>query len=322
AHDDPPYGTPPNGHNVSIVDYSSRVDRLKRCTKCILPETFPFVQFDEHGVCAYCREWKSIVPKGHAALLEAVEPYRSKDGSPDVIVAFSGGRDSSYGLHYVKKVLGMNPIAFTYDWGMVTDLARRNCARVCGKLGIEHIIRSADITAKRRYVRKNIEAWLKKPELGMVTLFMAGDKEFYAHARQLRKETGIKLVIFCTGNLIEEARYKTGLMGVPQDDDEMVLPNMSMRNKLGMLWYFARNYATNPAYINESLLDTANAFYQTFVVKDDFLYLYHYLPWFEDEIVGTIRREYDWEIATDTKTTWRIGDGTAAFYNYIYGTIA
>ena len=89
-----------------------------------------------------------------------------------------------------------------------------------------------------------------------------------------------------------------------------------------MLWYFPKNYAKNPAYINESLLDTANAFYQTFVVKDDFLYLYHYLPWFEDEIVGTIRREYDWEVATDTKTTWRIGDGTAAFYNYIYGTMA
>ena len=42
--------------------------------------------------------------------------------------------------------------------------------------------------------------------------------------------------------------------------------------------------------INESLLDTANAFWQTFVVKDDFLYLYHYLPWHEDTIVGTIRR--------------------------------
>ena len=320
--DEPPFGSSPNGQHVSIVDYSSRIDRLKRCTKCILPETFPYVNFDEHGVCAYCRTWKPIVVKGHEALVREVEQYRSKDGSPDVIVAFSGGRDSSYGLHYVKTQLGMNPIAFTYDWGMVTDLARRNCARVCGKLGIEHIIRSADITAKRRYVRKNIEAWLKKPELGMVTLFMAGDKEFYAHARQLRKETGIKLVIFCTGNLIEEARYKTGLMGVPQDDDNMVLPNMSLRNKLGMLSYFAKNYIKNPAYINESLYDTANAFWQTFVVKDDFLYLYHYLPWHEDEIVGTIRREYDWEVATDTKTTWRIGDGTAAFYNYIYGTIA
>ncbi len=93
-----------------------------------------------------------------------------------MIVAFSGGRDSSYGLHYVKNVLKMNPVAFTYDWGLVTDLARRNQARVCGKLGVEHIIRSADITAKRRYVRKNIEAWLKKPELGMVTLLMAGDR--------------------------------------------------------------------------------------------------------------------------------------------------
>jgi glutamine---fructose-6-phosphate transaminase (isomerizing) len=321
-HDEPPLADRPNGHHVAIVDHSSRTDRLKRCTKCILPETFPFVGFDEHGVCAYCRQWRPIQPKGREALLEAVDQYRSKDGSPDVIVAFSGGRDSSYGLHYVKKELGMNPIAFTYDWGMVTDLARRNCARVCGKLGIEHIIRSADITAKRRYVRKNIEAWLKKPELGMVTLFMAGDKEFYAHARQLRKETGIKLVIFCTGNLIEEARYKVGFMGVPQDDDNMVLPNMSVRNKAAMLWYFAKNYAKNPSYVNESMLDTANAFWQTFVVKDDFLYLYHYLPWYEDEIVGTIRREYDWEVASDTTTTWRIGDGTAAFYNYIYLTMA
>ena len=312
----------PHGRTVEIIDHSPNADRLQRCVKCILPSTYPFIEFDEHGVCRYCRTWKKITPKGEQALLDAVEPYRSKDGSPDVIVAFSGGRDSSYGLHYVKKVLGMNPVAFTYDWGMVTDLARRNQARVCGKLGIEHIVRSADITAKRRYVRKNVEAWLKKPELGMVTLLMAGDKEFYAHARQLRKETGIKLVIFCAGNLIEDAPYKTGLMGVAQDDHGNTLTGMSLRNKVGMLGYFAKNYARNPAYFNESLLDTANAFYQAFVVKDDFQYLFHYLPWREEVIVDTIRREYDWEIATDTTTTWRIGDGTAPFYNYIYQTIA
>src|SRR5262245_50697659 len=319
---DSPPNPSPNGHNVEIIDQSSRPDRLKRCARCILPETYPFVDFDAEGVCRYCRTWKPIRVKGEQALLDAVAPYRRSDGSPDVIVAFSGGRDSSYGLHYVKTVLGMNPVAFTYDWGMVTDLARRNQARVCAKLGVEHIVRSADITAKRRYVRKNVEAWLKRPEIGMVTLFMAGDKEFYSYARQLRKETGIKLVIFGTGNMIEDAPYKTGLMGVPQDDHGNVLTEMSLRNKLGMLWYFAKNYAKNPAYINESLLDTANAFYQTFVVKDDFLYLYHYLRWHEDTIVNTIRGEYDWEIATDTATTWRIGDGTAAFYNYIYQTMA
>jgi glucosamine--fructose-6-phosphate aminotransferase (isomerizing) len=320
--DEAPLASSPNGHHVEIVDLSSRADRLRRCTKCILPSTYPYVDFDQDGVCYYCRSWKPITVKGEQALFDMVEPFRSKDGSPDVILAFSGGRDSSYGLHYVKTVLGMNPVAFTYDWGMVTDLARRNCARVCGKLGVEHIIRSADITAKRRYIRKNVEAWLKKPELGMVTLFMAGDKEFYSHARQLRKETGIKLVIFCTGNMIEDAPYKTGLMGVPQDNHNMKLTDMAIGTKLPMLMYFAKNYLKNPAYINESLVDTMNAFVQTFVIKDDFLYLYHYLPWLESNIVGTIRREYDWELATDTQTTWRIGDGSAAFYNYIYGTIA
>ncbi|HEY4056470.1 MAG TPA: hypothetical protein VGM39_07665 [Kofleriaceae bacterium] len=312
----------PNGHVVEIVDHTPKLSGLKRCTKCILPETYPFVDFDKDGVCHYCRTWKSIKVKGEQALLDAVEPYRSKDGSPDVILAFSGGRDSSYGLHYVKKNLGMNPVAYTYDWGMVTDLARRNQARVCGKLGVEHIVRAADITAKRRYVRKNVEAWLKRPEIGMVTLFMAGDKEFYSYARELRKETGIKLVIFCTGNMIEDAPYKTGLMGVPQDDHGNVLTRMSMRNKAGMLWYHAKQYALNPRYFNESLFDTWNAFWQTFVVKDDFLYLFQYIDWHEDTIVNTIRHEYDWEIAEDTTTTWRIGDGTAAFYNYIYQTIA
>lgn len=312
----------PAARAIEIVDHSPRVERLRRCTKCILPESYPFVDLDAQGVCHYCRTWKTISVKGEQALLDAVAPYRSKDGSPDVIVAFSGGRDSSYGLHYVKKNLGMNPVAFTYDWGMVTDLARRNQARICGKLGVEHIIRSADITAKRRYVRKNIEAWLKRPEVGMVTLFMAGDKEFYSYARELRKETGIKLVIFCTGNMIEDAPYKTGLMGVPQDDHGNVLTKMSLRNKAGMLWYYAKNYARNPRYFNESLWDTWNAFWQTFVVKDDFLYLFQYIDWHEDTIVNTIRQEYDWEVAEDTTTTWRIGDGTAPFYNYIYQTIA
>ena len=75
-----------------------------------------------------------------------------------------------------KKYFGMNQIAFTYDWGLVTGW--RNSARLCGKLGVEHIIRTPNVALKRRYVRKNIEAWLKRPELGMIPLFMAGDVLF------------------------------------------------------------------------------------------------------------------------------------------------
>ena len=42
----------------------------------------------------------------------------------------------------------MKPITYTYDWGMVTDLARRNIARMCGSLGIENIVVSANLKEK------------------------------------------------------------------------------------------------------------------------------------------------------------------------------
>ena len=307
---------------AQIVDRTKRARDLQRCTRCILPESYPMIEFDADGVCNFCRNHVGSTEYGEQALLEAVEPYRSSDGSPDCIVAFSGGRDSSYGLHYIKTVLKMNPVAFTYDWGMVTDLARRNCARICGKLGVEHIIRSADIATKRRYVRQQVEAWLKRPELGMVTLFTAGDKEFRKHARDLRRETGIRLVFFCSGNMIENAPYKFGFLGIREGSKKMQLTAISLRDRLAMAAYYAKQVMLNPAYINRSLIDAMMAYWHTFVAKDDFLYLYHYLPWNERTVLDTIRNEYDWEGATDTTTTWRIGDGTAAFYNYIYYTMA
>ena len=116
--------------------YSGEIE-LKRCSRCLLPETMPFISFDEEGVCNYCRDYeqRGSFLKGEKALEEFVSKYRSASGEPDCIVGFSGGRDSSYGLDYFKNHLGMHPIAFTYDWGMVNDLARRNQARVVRKVG-------------------------------------------------------------------------------------------------------------------------------------------------------------------------------------------
>ena len=48
---------------------------------------------------------------------------------------------------------------------------------MCSKLGVENILRSADINYKRKCIRKNIYAWLK-PSLGMVPIFFVGDKPF------------------------------------------------------------------------------------------------------------------------------------------------
>lgn len=306
----------------------SAENTLKRCTRCLLAETMPYISFDEEGVCSYCRDYETRgnYLKGEKALEEFISQYRSKSGDPDVLLGFSGGRDSAYGLDYIKNTLGLHPITFTYDWGMVNDLARRNQARVVGKLGIEHIVISADIRTKRVNIRKNLKAWLKRPDLGMVPILMAGDKQFYYYFHKVRKQTGIKLFIFCGGYEGEEGTglFKYGFCNVTTQGSKNALKRMtgiSKKNKAKIMFYYLKQFIRNPSYINRSIIDTLFAFYSSYVLTDDYLYLFHYLDWDENNIISTITEKFNWEKETDTIATWRTDDGTASFYNYIYMTM-
>ena len=122
--------------------------------------------------------------------------------------------------------------------------------------------------------------------------------------------------------MIENCPYKFGFSGIKDGESEMKLTKIKMFDKIQLVSYYLKHFLLNPSYFNSSLFDTAAAYWHTFIAKDDFLYLYQYIDWNEDKVVDTIVKEYDWEKATDTKTTWRIGDGTASFYNYIYYSMA
>lgn len=281
----------------------------------------PFIEFDEKGVCNYCKNYKKSELKGSSVLEEILAQYRSKSGEPDCLVAFSGGRDSSYGLHYLKNVLKMNPIAYSYDWGMITDLGRRNQARICGKLGIEHILVSADIRKKRENIKKNIQAWLKKPDLGMTPLFMAGDKQYFYHANKLMKQTGVKLIVMCE-NVLERTHFKHGFCGIKHNSPDKPPYFFSFRDKAKLAGYYSKQFLLNPSYLNSSIWNTLTGYISYYLIPRNYLYLYQFIKWDEKEIIPTLKKEYDWEVASDTKTTWRIGDGTAPFYNYIYYRVA
>jgi hypothetical protein len=306
----------------AVSSLRGSVERLKRCTKCLLPETMPFIHYDADGVCHYCRSHRPLVVQDLRVLEERIGRFRSQNGEPDCLVGVSGGRDSTYGLHFIKKNLKMNPVAFTYDWGMVTDLARRNISRICGRLGIEHIVVSADIEMKRRFIRKNVEAWLKKPCLGLVPLFMAGDKQYFSYARQVRKQLGVRVAFFCE-NMLERTDFKTGFCGIPPErSDEDHVYTLSSVNKIKLGFYYLNRFLSNPAYLNSSLGDTLRAYASYYFLPRDYYNLFRFTPWDEKEIIRTLVEQYGWESAGDTSSTWRIGDGTAAFYNYIYYMLA
>lgn len=297
----------------------AKKNEFKRCSKCILPESFPGIYFDHEDICNYCHDYVRFYPHGRETLERLCDAHRKNDGSPDCLLAFSGGRDSSYALHYLKQELGMNPVTYTYDWGFITDLARRNISRMCGKLGVENILVSANIPQKRSYVKKNIEAWLKKPDLGMVTLFTAGDKEFFYYPKKIRREMGIDLVFFA-GNRLEQTNFKSAFCGIQEKNNWYM--QVTISNKLRILSYFIFNFFKNPSYFNSSVFDTLLSFYYAYLLRHDFKNFYDYIPWNEKPIMDTLKKEYNWEMETSLDITWRIGDGTTAFYNYIYLTLA
>jgi len=299
------------------IDFDT-IKTIPRCKKCILPATTPFITFDVNGVCNYCHEHQPITNKGSEALEKILKKYRSTSGDPDCIVAFSGGRDSSYGLHLLAKEFGMHPIAFTYDWGMISDLGRRNQARVLGKLGVEQILKSANIQMKRNHIRQNILAWMKNPQLGMVPLFMQGDKQCEYFADQAKRNYDLPLMIYCRGNELEKEEFKTGHCGVRDADPGGVIHDLAIKNKLQLLKYYGLEYLKNPSYINESFFQTAFGYFSTYWQPHEYIYLWHYLDWDEKTIERTLTKEYNWEMSTETTTSWRIGDGTPPFYNYIY----
>lgn len=308
------------GAESALLEYKQPA--LKRCTRCILPETMPFISFDGSGVCNYCNNYKlRNKPRPKEELFELVKPYRRNIGL-DCIVPFSGGRDSCYGLHLIVNELKMKPVTYTYDWGMVTDLGRRNISRMSAKLGVENIIIAADISKKRRNIRMNLQAWLKSPHLGMMAMLTAGDKHFFRHVETVKKQTGINLNLWGV-NPLEVTHFKTGFLGIPPDFEEKRVYSHGVAKQLR--YHYKRTSAmfASPSYFNSSLWDTLSGeYYRSFTDKKDYYHIFDYWRWDENEVNDALLGEYDWEKAPDTSTTWRIGDGTAALYNYIYHTVA
>jgi len=296
---------------------------LKRCSKCILPSTMPFIFFDEKGVCNYCNNYKkkNFVKYTSEEINSFFETISTFKNQPNCIIPLSGGRDSCFALHLAKKKFNLKPIAYTYDWGLVTDLARRNISRICSELDVENIIFADDISKKRNFIKKNVSAWLKKPHLGMVNLFTAGDKHFFRHVHTVKKRTGIQLD-FWGINPYEVTHFKSGFLGVPPEFDSK---DVFVSGLFKQFKYHTRRFKEmikNPTYFNMSIFDNLyGELYRSIIKKKNYYSIFDFHKWNEHE-VEEILKIYDWEKSVDTKSTWRIGDGAAAFYNYIYYTMA
>lgn len=146
---------------------------MKRCTNCLLPETYPRVQFDEAGRCNVCEKYdrkkattdsepsrRAVARKARLKRrMDSLLARKRGKGEYDCLVGFSGGKDSTFLLHLFSQVYGLRVLAYTVDTGFLSGVAHENVTRTLEKLGVDHVwVRPAPELYRRLYSK-----YLKRP---------------------------------------------------------------------------------------------------------------------------------------------------------------
>lgn len=115
------------------------------CSRCILTGSFPGISFDDQGVCNFCRAYKPETVSDDAKLkyeekfLALVDEKRSRSGY-DLLMAYSGGKDSTYTLDLFVNRYGLKVLALTFDNTFISERSFVNMRNVTAALGVDHLI--------------------------------------------------------------------------------------------------------------------------------------------------------------------------------------
>lgn len=115
---------------------------VKRCVRCILPDTYPGIEFDGNGICSYCRQAARSpgirdAEKTKADLDKIILSHKKRNSKYDAIVGLSGGKDSTYVAYYLKKHYDLKILGFNYDIGYRSRYAIQNLETVADKLDMD-----------------------------------------------------------------------------------------------------------------------------------------------------------------------------------------
>jgi N-acetyl sugar amidotransferase len=131
---------------------------LKYCRRCILPDTRPYLVFNEAGICNACEshgtkrtiDW----PARERGFREVVAHARARSTGYDCLIPVSGGKDSTW---QVVKCLeyGLNPLAVTWKTPGRTRVGERNLANLVS-LGVDHIDYQVSPAVERKFVYESL----------------------------------------------------------------------------------------------------------------------------------------------------------------------
>lgn len=172
---------------------------MRACRNCLLPAAVPGADIDESGICLPCRSHRPQDVQAverlrrlrEADLEQAIAASRGV-GPYDCVVPLSGGKDSVFLIHKLKRDYGLRVLAYTTDID-IGPVAWANIRRAVDKLDVEHLVYRPPMDFYRRLFR-----WLlmNQEARGAVhTISYVYAPLFEGNALALAVEKGIPLVL-------------------------------------------------------------------------------------------------------------------------------
>jgi len=122
------------------------MEKIIRCTSCVLPNTLPSVILDKDGVCNYCKDYNKLFGNIETVMNERKEKLNNmvkqvkKWRRPyDCLITLSGGKDSTYALYVCAKLYNMKCLCVTFDNGFMNELAKTNIRNAVEVAGADHL---------------------------------------------------------------------------------------------------------------------------------------------------------------------------------------
>jgi hypothetical protein len=297
---------------------------MKRCVKCILPENYPRIRFNDKGICNFCLEFEKREYKGDEALIRFIRSFSSGDQEYDCLIGFSGGRDSSYLLYHISKVLNLKVMAYHFDHGLIPEQTRTNVKRGAEILNIPLVSEKSDLLKK--CVTHHMGAWIKRPHPGLIGMLCTGcrlgtDQGLLKTARKHR----IPYIAY-GGQPLEGGGFKLALM------------SGNLENRIGnlnLILGYGKEILKNPRWISNPLCALVQ--FQEFLfhfsplrrllekmqysrVKSSSPF-YTFIKWDEQKVVKTIQEQLDWKNPDYGESTWRSDCKISILKSYMYREI-
>jgi N-acetyl sugar amidotransferase len=201
--------------------YYGLPNEIKFCKKCVISNQRPnstiefknekgekkkVISFNDEGVCSACVyqeekekgiDWEERDDK----LKQLLSKFKSKDGSYDVIVPGSGGKDSAFTAHILKYKYGMNPLTVTWAPHLYTEIGFKNFQEWMHEGGLDNILYTPNGKLHREMTKNAFHNLLHPFQPFIVGQRIIGPA--------MAKKFGIKLVMYGEnqaeyGNAIDE----------------------------------------------------------------------------------------------------------------------